>query len=279
MFLNFGASLACEKVWGLLSSSAGAIYVRGSFTQSSGTLTITHASAKEDGGVVGLGAPPGLDLEMLFEDAPRAVFQGFTRRAWWTLSAYIAACRICKYSNSIKFPRQFEQWEHLDVPKELCISAAGAIYVEKGSFTQSGGNLTITDASAGSDGGVVHVDWAGFAFQLTRFVIGQGSVASMLSKLSKNTPSRPQVPFTSRREASPSRVARWRSLMHRQGQGQMEVWWECLEIHSCLQCFRLIDGVSALGDFLDLLGKVLSTSNAVHSSLFPDRSWNLTSSP
>ena len=48
-------------------SSAGAIYVGGSFTQSSGTLTITNASAKEKGGVVDLGAPQGLDLEMLFE--------------------------------------------------------------------------------------------------------------------------------------------------------------------------------------------------------------------
>ena len=33
------------------------------------------------------------------------------------------------------------------------IRSAGAIYVEKGSFTQSGGNLTITDASAELDGG------------------------------------------------------------------------------------------------------------------------------
>ena len=42
-----------------------------------------------------------------------------------------------------------------DAVKELCISGAGAIYIEKGSFTQLGGNLTITDASAKSDGGVV----------------------------------------------------------------------------------------------------------------------------
>ena len=40
---------------------------------------------------------------------------------------------------------------------ELRISAAGAIYVMSGSFTQSGGTLTITHASAKSDGGVVHV--------------------------------------------------------------------------------------------------------------------------
>eukprot|EP00434_Breviolum_minutum_P041344 symbB.v1.2.036779.t1/scaffold5271.1/size29093/3 len=33
----------------------------------------------------------------------------------------------------------------------------GAIYVEKGSFTQLGGNLTITDASAKSDGGVARI--------------------------------------------------------------------------------------------------------------------------
>ena len=58
----------------------------GSFTQSGGTLTITNASAEKSGGVVDLGAPQGLDLEMLFEDAPRAAlgfthsrFQGFTR--------------------------------------------------------------------------------------------------------------------------------------------------------------------------------------------------------
>ena len=46
------------------------------FTQSSGTLTITNdtnASTKGNGGVVDLGAPQGLDLEMLFEDAPWAV--------------------------------------------------------------------------------------------------------------------------------------------------------------------------------------------------------------
>ena len=35
--------------------------------------------------------------------------------------------------------------------------SAGAIYLEKGSFTQLGGTLTITDASAGSDGGVVRI--------------------------------------------------------------------------------------------------------------------------
>ena len=68
MFLNFGASLACEQVWGLLSSSAGAIYVEhGSFTQSGGTLMITNASAEQSGGVVDLGAPQRVDLEMLFE--------------------------------------------------------------------------------------------------------------------------------------------------------------------------------------------------------------------
>ena len=47
--------------------------------------------------------------------------------------------------------------KYLDVSQERCISAAGAIYVEKGSFTQLGGNLTITDASAKSDGGVVRI--------------------------------------------------------------------------------------------------------------------------
>ena len=36
-------------------------------------------------------------------------------------------------------------------------SSAGAIYVKEGSFTQSGGTSTITDASAGSDGGVVRM--------------------------------------------------------------------------------------------------------------------------
>ena len=44
-----------------------------------------------------------------------------------------------------------------DAVKELCISSAGAIYVKEGSFTQSGGTSTITDASAGSDGGVVRM--------------------------------------------------------------------------------------------------------------------------
>ena len=37
--------------------------------------------------------------------------------------------------------------------KELCIFSTGAIYVDERSFTQSGGKLTITDASAESDGG------------------------------------------------------------------------------------------------------------------------------
>jgi len=41
--------------------------------------------------------------------------------------------------------------------KELCIFSTGAIYMKQGSFNQSGGNLTITDAFAESDGGVVHV--------------------------------------------------------------------------------------------------------------------------
>ena len=44
-----------------------------------------------------------------------------------------------------------------DATKELCIFSAGAIYVKEGSFTQLGGNLTITDASAKSDGGVVRI--------------------------------------------------------------------------------------------------------------------------
>ena len=56
MFLDFGASLACEKVR-VFSGSAGAIFVQqGSFIQSGGTLTITNASAKQGGGVVDLGA-------------------------------------------------------------------------------------------------------------------------------------------------------------------------------------------------------------------------------
>ena len=37
--------------------------------------------------------------------------------------------------------------------KELCIFSTGAIYVKEGIFNQSGGTLTITDASAESDGG------------------------------------------------------------------------------------------------------------------------------
>ena len=62
MFLNFGASFACEKVW-VFSGSAGAIFVLGgSFTQSSGTLNITNSSAEKSGGVVDLGAPQGLDF-------------------------------------------------------------------------------------------------------------------------------------------------------------------------------------------------------------------------
>ena len=84
MFLNFGASLACEKVR-VFNGSAGAIYVGDNFTQSSGTLTITNASAEKSGGVVDLGAPQRGISEMLFEVAPRAVlrfirsrFQGFT---------------------------------------------------------------------------------------------------------------------------------------------------------------------------------------------------------
>ena len=51
MFVKFGASLACEKVW-VFSGSAGAIYVFYNFAQSSGTLTITNSSAERSGGVV-----------------------------------------------------------------------------------------------------------------------------------------------------------------------------------------------------------------------------------
>ena len=92
----------------------------------------------------------------LFEDAPRAVFR-VSRVDSQRLTSLHVEVGIQIPINSYKFPRQFELWEHLDVTKELCISAAGAIYVEQGSFTQSGGTLTITDASAGSDGGAVRM--------------------------------------------------------------------------------------------------------------------------
>ena len=66
----------------VFSGSAGAIFVQeGSFTQLGGTLTITNASAPR-GGVVDYGAPQGGILRCclrMFEVAPRAVFQGFTR--------------------------------------------------------------------------------------------------------------------------------------------------------------------------------------------------------
>ena len=46
----------------------------------------------------------------------------------------------------------FQELDRVDA-----ISTAGAIYAKEGSFTQLGGNLTITDASAKSDGGVVRI--------------------------------------------------------------------------------------------------------------------------
>ena len=47
--------------------------------------------------------------------------------------------------------------KYIKIIKELSMLAAGAIYVKEGSFTQLGGTSTITDALAGSDGGVVRM--------------------------------------------------------------------------------------------------------------------------
>ena len=81
-----------------------------SFTQSSGTLTIMNASAKQGGGVVDLGAPQGRIwrcclrmLHGLFSKVSRVMFDGVDG-----LSALdIAACRSW-YSNSHQSPREFE---------------------------------------------------------------------------------------------------------------------------------------------------------------------------
>ena len=132
--------LACEKVR-VFSGSAGAICVIDSFTQSSGTLTITNASA-QSGGVVDLGAPQGL----VFGDVVWGCSKGCFPR-------FHALCL-----------------KYLDATKELCIFSAGAISVAFGSFTQSGGNLTITDASSESDGGVVRIRWN--ALEALRFKKG-----------------------------------------------------------------------------------------------------------
>ena len=52
--VGFGSFDATKE---LCIFSAGAIFVWNNFTQSSGTLTITNASAEKSGGVVDLGAP------------------------------------------------------------------------------------------------------------------------------------------------------------------------------------------------------------------------------
>ena len=109
MFLNFGASLACEKArvfralwqvpftcgWGASPSQVGPW--RSRMHQRKATEVWWTWELLR-----------GWISEMLFEDAPRAVlrfirsrFQGFR----WTLSAYIAACQNCNYSNSHKFSK------------------------------------------------------------------------------------------------------------------------------------------------------------------------------
>ena len=66
-------------------------------------------------------------------------------RVFRALQHFASNCELCIVDNC-----DFQKLDRFDA-----ISAAGAIYIEKGSFTQSGGNLTITDASAKSNGGVV----------------------------------------------------------------------------------------------------------------------------
>ena len=69
------------------------------------------------------------------------------KRVFRALQRFASNCQV-----SIVDTCYFQKLDRFDA-----ISAAGAIYVEQGSFTQSGGTLTITDASAGSDGGAVRM--------------------------------------------------------------------------------------------------------------------------
>ena len=71
-------SISCLwKSAGFPSSSAGAIFVRENFTQSSGTLTITNSSAKERGGVV--------DFELLREGGSRLFWVSSARQVPFAL--------------------------------------------------------------------------------------------------------------------------------------------------------------------------------------------------
>ena len=154
---DFWSISCCGKVRGFLSSSAGAIYVWKDFTQSSGTLTISNASA-ETGGVVDFGcclrwlqvvlvprfhASCLMDSQRLHRCMSKLVFKFLS----------VPKSLTCFQSQRVLI--NLIVWKFGAVTKELCISAAGAIYVYQGSFTQSGGTLTITDASSESDGGVV----------------------------------------------------------------------------------------------------------------------------
>ena len=115
--------------------------IYGSFTQSSGSLTITDASGESDGGECIL-----LELCWLYQGCfPVGI------RAFGDVDAlkhkFASNCQV-----SIIDTCYFQKLDRFDA-----ISAAGAIYVKEGSFTQSGGTLTITDASSESDGGVVRM--------------------------------------------------------------------------------------------------------------------------
>ena len=68
-------------------------------------------------------------------------------RVFRALQHFASNCQVSTVDNC-----DFQKLDRFDA-----ISAAGAIYMHEGSFTQLGGNLTITDASAKSDGGVVRI--------------------------------------------------------------------------------------------------------------------------
>ena len=91
-------------------------------------------------------------------------------------------------------------------------------------------------------------------FEVAPRAVFQGFTRSVwsISMLRKNSASRPQVPFTWRRKASPSRVARWRLRMHRQSQMEASAY--------CLNCVGFISGAFQLPHFWNNPSRFLNFS-------------------
>eukprot|EP00434_Breviolum_minutum_P038114 symbB.v1.2.033799.t1/scaffold4250.1/size42417/4 len=116
-------------------SDGGAFYIeKGSFTQSGGNLTITDASAKSNGGAMWIARNLTMKKKLTITHATAKIGGGI-----WVGGDGLFEDAVAS----------FDQCHALE--------DGGAIYIEKGSFTQSGGNLTITDASAKSNGGAMWI--------------------------------------------------------------------------------------------------------------------------